>query len=142
MTGMNMGINPFMQFFNQSGLHPNWSAGLSGVFFILNSPISSTKFLLLSLPFPSLKFLFIFCLYHSKKFHFIIITILLLFYSFVVFGFYTKFDLIEYFLISNPFMIYKLCVDCNDVLEPNRERFTTNVDECCRSETGHAAYHS
>ncbi|XP_012288560.1 protein strawberry notch isoform X2 [Orussus abietinus] len=28
--GMNMGVNPFVQLLNQSGLHPNWSAGLSG----------------------------------------------------------------------------------------------------------------
>ncbi|XP_046831906.1 protein strawberry notch isoform X1 [Vespa crabro] len=30
MAGMNMGVNPFVQFLNQSGLHPNWPAGLSG----------------------------------------------------------------------------------------------------------------
>lgn len=34
MTGMgnmgNMGMNPFLQFLNQSGLHPNWAAGLPG----------------------------------------------------------------------------------------------------------------
>ncbi|XP_011349493.1 protein strawberry notch isoform X3 [Ooceraea biroi] len=29
MPGMNMGVNPFLQFLNQSGIHPNWS-GLSG----------------------------------------------------------------------------------------------------------------
>lgn len=31
MAGMNMGVNPFVQFLNQSGLHPNWPAGLSGI---------------------------------------------------------------------------------------------------------------
>lgn len=30
MPGMNMGVNPFVQFLNQSGIHPNWS-GLSGI---------------------------------------------------------------------------------------------------------------
>ncbi|XP_043289667.1 protein strawberry notch isoform X2 [Venturia canescens] len=30
MAGMNMGINPFVQLLNQSGLPPNWAAGLSG----------------------------------------------------------------------------------------------------------------
>lgn len=29
MPGMNMGVNPFVQILNQSGIHPNWS-GLSG----------------------------------------------------------------------------------------------------------------
>lgn len=31
MAGMNMGINPFVQLLNQSGLPPNWAAGLSGI---------------------------------------------------------------------------------------------------------------
>jgi len=30
MSGMNMGVNPFLQLLNQSGIHPNW-AGLSGI---------------------------------------------------------------------------------------------------------------
>jgi len=30
MPGMNVGVNPFIQFLNQSGIHPNWS-GLSGI---------------------------------------------------------------------------------------------------------------
>lgn len=30
MPGMNMGVNPFIQFLNQSGIAPNWS-GLSGI---------------------------------------------------------------------------------------------------------------
>lgn len=31
MPGMNMGVNPFIQFLNQSGIPPNW-AGLSGIY--------------------------------------------------------------------------------------------------------------
>lgn len=31
MPGMNMGVNPFVQFLNQSGIPPNWS-GLSGIY--------------------------------------------------------------------------------------------------------------
>lgn len=34
MPGMNMGVNPFIQFLNQSGIPPNWS-GLSGICDIL-----------------------------------------------------------------------------------------------------------
>ena len=32
MAGMNMGVHPFMQFLNQGGLHPNFAAGLAGLF--------------------------------------------------------------------------------------------------------------
>lgn len=32
MPGMNMGVNPLVQLLNQNGLHPNWPAGLSGIF--------------------------------------------------------------------------------------------------------------
>lgn len=34
MPGMNMGVNPFVQLLNQSGIHPNWP-GLSGIYNML-----------------------------------------------------------------------------------------------------------
>lgn len=30
MSGMNMGVNPFMQLLNQGVMNPNWAAGLTG----------------------------------------------------------------------------------------------------------------
>lgn len=32
MSGMNMGINPFLQMLNQAGLHQNWPGGLPGLY--------------------------------------------------------------------------------------------------------------
>lgn len=31
MPGMNMNMNPFMQFLNQSGINPSWMAGLASM---------------------------------------------------------------------------------------------------------------
>lgn len=38
MSGMNMGVNPFMQLLNQGAMNPNWAAGLTGllIFFTNN----------------------------------------------------------------------------------------------------------